>query len=86
MSLNTAEKWSSVAVAESTVSLAPSHNVQVAAALEEYVDLLKHGQEPKRAEFLARYRAIAGDLAECLDGLRFVNNAACEFSPPGRER
>jgi hypothetical protein len=60
MSPNTAEKWSPGAVADSTASLTPSHDVQVAEALEEYVELAKRGQVPRRTEFLARHRAIAG--------------------------
>jgi eukaryotic-like serine/threonine-protein kinase len=84
MSPNTAEKAAPGSTLDSTVFLARSHDVQLAEALEEYANLLKDGQEPRRAEFLARHRAIASELAECLDGLRFVNNAACDFSPSSR--
>lgn len=54
---------------------------EITAALEEYFALLEDGREPERAEFLARHPEIADSLAECLDGLEFVNRAAGEFTP-----
>jgi len=84
MSSNTAEKRSAGVLTDSTVSHPSSDDIRVAAALEEYADLLRRGQEPRRTDFLARHSAIAGDLSECLDGLRFVNNAAWDFSPASR--
>ena len=85
MSPNTAEKWPSGCPRRLDRSLfAPSHDVQVAMALEEYVDP-EHGQEPGRAGS-GEPRAIAGDLAECLVGLRFVSNAAGKFHDQARRR
>jgi serine/threonine protein kinase len=72
------------ACVESTATLHESHDSEVAAALEEYFFLLEHGQKPGRAEFLERHQSIARSLAECLDGLEFVNNAASEFSPSSK--
>jgi WD40 repeat protein/serine/threonine protein kinase len=44
--------------------------------LEEYLAALESGQKPDRDEFLRRYPAVAQPLAECIDGLDFVNAAA----------
>jgi serine/threonine protein kinase len=70
---------------------------QIAAALEEYTTLRRAGHLPQREDFLARHGTIAVALAECLDGLELVENAASHFtlsrasempdsavSPPGR--
>jgi hypothetical protein len=54
---------------------------QITKALEEYARLRRAGQPPPRDEFLARYRPIAAALAECLDALEFVENAASHFAP-----
>jgi hypothetical protein len=54
---------------------------QITKALEEYAKLRRAGQPPPRDEFLARYRSIAVALAECLDGLDFVEDAARHFVP-----
>jgi serine/threonine protein kinase len=53
---------------------------QVTAALEEYARLRKAGEAPTREDFLALHHSIADVLGECLDGLEFVEDAACDFS------
>src|SRR5712692_4511190 len=49
---------------------------EVTRAVEEYLAALEAGKNPSRQEFLARYPAIAEPLAECLDGLEFIQTAA----------
>jgi serine/threonine protein kinase len=49
---------------------------RIAQTLEEYLAALEAGQQPNRQEFLSRYAEIAEPLAECMDGLEFVNSAA----------
>jgi WD40 repeat protein/serine/threonine protein kinase len=44
--------------------------------VEEYLAALEAGHKPNRQEFLARHAAIAEPLAECLDGLDFIQTAA----------
>jgi WD40 repeat protein/serine/threonine protein kinase len=51
-------------------------------ALEEYRAALEAGGKCDRDEFLARYPEIAPSLAECLDGLDFVHQAASHWSQP----
>jgi hypothetical protein len=58
---------------------ASSVEAQITVALEEYAKLRRFGRAPRRAEFLARHGAIAVALAECLDGLELVENAASHF-------
>jgi serine/threonine protein kinase/dienelactone hydrolase len=54
----------------------------VARALEEYLAALEAGQQPSRQEFLSRHPEIAGPLAECIDGLEFVNRVAPQVDLP----
>src|SRR5262249_47669709 len=49
---------------------------RVTRATEEYLAQLRGGEAPDRAAFLSRYPEIAGKLAECLDGLEFIQGAA----------
>jgi serine/threonine protein kinase len=42
---------------------------RVVAALDEYLAALEAGERPSRQAFLARHAAIAGALAECLEGM-----------------
>lgn len=49
---------------------------RVIAAVEEYLAALEAGRRLDRQRFLERHSAIAGALAECLDGLQFVHAAA----------
>jgi serine/threonine protein kinase len=53
---------------------------RVIAALDEYVAALEAGQKPARRAFLARHAAIAGPLAECLEGVEALH-AASSSSP-----
>jgi serine/threonine protein kinase len=48
------------------------HDPRVAGAVEEYLSAERSGRRPDRAEFLARHSEIAAELAECLDGLAFI--------------
>ena len=54
-------------------------------AVEEYPAALQAGQRPDRHEFLARYPEIAAALADCLDGLEFVQAAAPFCTSPCRD-
>jgi serine/threonine protein kinase/Tfp pilus assembly protein PilF len=63
------------------LGVSSSDDSRVVAALEEYLSLLKTGRRPNREEFLASKPEIASALAECLDGLEFVQSAAPELSP-----
>jgi serine/threonine protein kinase len=56
------------------------------AALEEYHQLLRSGLRPSRADFLGRHQAIAGDLAERLDDIEFVQGAAGQLFLTGCDR
>lgn len=49
---------------------------RVAAALQEYQALLDAGLRPDRSEFLTRFPDVAGMLAEAMDGLDFLCEAA----------
>ncbi|HEV3440409.1 MAG TPA: protein kinase [Gemmata sp.] len=49
-------------------------------ALRDYRASLETGHTPDRLEFLSRYSDIAGELADCLDGLEFLRSAAPNFS------
>src|SRR4051794_9199919 len=55
---------------------------RVVRALEEYSAALKAGQKPDRHEFQARYPEVAEALAECLEGLEFVQAGAPLLQPP----
>jgi tetratricopeptide (TPR) repeat protein len=52
-------------------------------AMEEYTAALHTGQRPDRKAFLARHADIASELAECIEGLDFVHQAADNLSQPG---
>ena len=52
-------------------------------ALREYRAAVAAGEPPDREEFLARYPAVADELAECLDGLEFLRAAAPGLSAGG---
>jgi hypothetical protein len=67
---------------ESEGAVGSSEDEQITKALEEYAELRRAGQPPPRDEFLERHGPIAAALAECLDGLDFVEDAARHFAPP----
>src|SRR5436853_7468332 len=65
---------------------ASSEDARVVRALQEYRDALQAGQKPDRQLFLARHAEIPPSLAECLDGLEFIQGAApqlqADVGPP----
>src|SRR5438094_10478270 len=62
----------------------PAHDDPlVVQALEVYLAELEAGRTPDRAAFLARHAAVAGPLADCLDGLELLRRAAAPPAPPG---
>jgi serine/threonine protein kinase/WD40 repeat protein len=63
-------------------SAAASEDDQVIGAMHEYLAALEAGHRLDRAEFLARHAAIAGELADCLEGLEFVHAASPHLSDP----
>ena len=58
-----------------------SEDEQITSALEEYATLRRAGQPPGRDEFLRVTARSPVALAECLDGLELVEDAASHFSP-----
>src|SRR5438552_47855 len=81
----------SLAVPSPATALAPSAGLaaplktedpRIVRALEEYSAALKAGQKPDRHDFQARYPDIADALAECLEGLEFVQAVAPQLSQP----
>ncbi len=54
---------------------------RVLQAVEEYLAAHQAGNGPERHEFLARYPDIAAALADCLDGLEFIQAAAPLLHP-----
>jgi WD40 repeat protein/serine/threonine protein kinase len=48
--------------------------------VEEYLEQLRAGRRPSRQEFLVRYAEVAPALAECLDGLEFIQSAASRLA------
>jgi serine/threonine protein kinase len=56
---------------------------ELMAALQEYQTALAAGNRPDREEFLARYPDVAAELADCLDGLDFLHDAAPGLLPSG---
>src|SRR5262245_36318844 len=59
---------------------APAHDPRVVQALEAYLASLEAGQAPDRQQFLAQHADIADELALCLRGLEFVQQAAPHLS------
>jgi len=55
---------------------------RVVQALEEYWDAVESGQPPDPQAFLARHAEIAQPLAECLEGLAWVDAVACQLPSP----
>ena len=60
--------------------LVNSEEDQITQALEEYARLRREGRPVRREDFLASHESIAAALAECLDGLELVEDAASEFT------
>src|SRR5262245_19719172 len=49
---------------------------RVVQALRQYLAAIEAGRKPDRNEFQSRFPEIAETLAECLDGLEFIQTAA----------
>jgi hypothetical protein len=64
----------------------PGDDPRVIRALEEYLAAQEAGAKPDRTAFLARYPAVAGALANCLDALEFVHAAAPQLETPEGNR
>jgi hypothetical protein len=54
--------------------------------VEEYRAAVQTGGKPDRQAFLARHPEIAELLAECLDALEFIENAAPQLQPSALEQ
>jgi serine/threonine protein kinase/tetratricopeptide (TPR) repeat protein len=52
---------------------------RITRAALEYLDALRAGRRPDRAQLLAEHPDIAAALAECLDGLEFIHAAASQL-------
>ncbi|HEX4150420.1 MAG TPA: protein kinase, partial [Pirellulales bacterium] len=59
---------------------------RVATAVQEFLSALESGQRPSRQHLLDRYPDIATELAQCLDGLELVHEAAAGMRPPPSPR
>jgi hypothetical protein len=57
-------------------SPAAEDDPRVLRAVEEYLAARQAGAVPDRQTFLARHAAITDALADCLDGLDFIQQAA----------
>ena len=55
-------------------------NPRLLEAVREYQAAIDAGRKPNRRDFLARYADVAGELADCLDGLDFVHSAASHLT------
>jgi serine/threonine protein kinase len=53
-----------------------SEDPRLVQAVREYTEALEAGQKPDRAAWLARYPELGEALAECLDGLEILHQAA----------
>ncbi len=57
-------------------------------AVQDYMAEAEAGKRPSRQEWIARYPDIAAELAQCLDGLAFVQSAAATIrvdEPPAAD-
>jgi hypothetical protein len=59
---------------------------RVLRAVEEYLAARQAGAAPDRHRFLARHADIAAALADCLDGLDFIQQAGIQKPEPTRTR
>src|SRR5262245_29259305 len=51
--------------------------------VQAFREALQRGETPDRQTLIAKYPAIARELAACLDGLQFVQGAAPQFQNGG---
>ena len=87
MNSHHADSWVPGPANASSAISSPLYDGRVVAALEEYVQMLRGGWRPGRAEFLARHQSIAGILDDRLEDLEFVQDALsplAETGPVGR--
>ncbi len=70
------EDFQPVTVSPPPQPLPQLEDPRVLQAVEEYLAAHQAGRGPPRHEYLARYPEIAAILADCLDGLEFIQAAA----------
>ena len=58
---------------------------RVLRAVEEFLAAQRAGQQLERQQFLTRYQDVAAALADCLDGLEFIQAAVPQLSQPALE-
>ena len=75
--------WSNGPSNSSSAMLSPLDDGRVVAALEEYIQMLRDGWRPGRAEFLARHQSIADILGDRLEDLEFVQDAMSPLAETG---
>jgi hypothetical protein len=63
-------------------SLSALDDERVLKAVRAYQELIESGQRPDRRQFLAEHNEIAQVLAECIDGLEFVQGVVENLSDP----
>jgi eukaryotic-like serine/threonine-protein kinase len=87
MNTHHADSWVHGSSNASSAIISPTGDGRVVAALEEYIQMLRGGWRPVRAEFLARHQSIADILSDRLEDLEFVQDAMsplAESGPVGR--
>src|SRR5487761_661960 len=67
-------------------AVSSSDDPRVVRALEEYAAAVEAGRPTDRRKFQGRYPEIAAALAECLEGLEFVEAAAGQLAHPAAGR
>jgi eukaryotic-like serine/threonine-protein kinase len=75
--------WALASSNRSSETSSPLYDGRVVAALEEYVELLRDGWRPDRAEFLARHHSLGAILGDRLDDLDFVQGAMSAVAATG---
>ena len=83
MNIHHADSWVHGSSSASSAIISQLDDGRVVAALEEYVQLLRCGRRPGRAEFLAQHQSIAGILSDRLEDLEFVQDALSPLAEAG---
>jgi eukaryotic-like serine/threonine-protein kinase len=83
MQTRPADSWVQGRSNPSSAIISPLDDGRVVAAMEEYIQLMRGGWRPGRAEFLARHQSIAGILGDRLEDLEFVQNAMSPLAETG---
>ncbi|HET6879544.1 MAG TPA: serine/threonine-protein kinase, partial [Pirellulales bacterium] len=73
-------------LAAASKSVTAADDPRLVQALEEYANAVEAGNRPNRKEFQDRYPDVAAALAECLEGLEFVQAAAPQLAHPAAGR